>query len=217
MERGKFIVIEGGEGAGKGMCIEYLKERLEKRKNIFFTREPGGTLISEQIRHILMDSFNKEMTPLTEIFLFCGARAQHVEQLIKPIIIEKGGNVICDRFDYSTIAYQIFGRARFDLEDDFYRLNLIAKAGIEPNVVIYLDVDPEVGLSRRGKSKEGCHTRFDKEILEFHIRAREGYVRQYTGSVNKSNALWYRIDTTSMNKKAVKEEVLSLVIKNLNI
>lgn len=216
MERGKFIVIEGGEGAGKGMCIEYLKEQIGERKNVFFTREPGGTLISEQIRSVLMDSFNKEMTPLTELFLFCGARAQHVEQLIRPTI-EKGGNIICDRFDCSTIAYQIFGRERFDLEGCFHRLNLIAKTDIEPDIIIYLDVDPEIGLLRRTKSQEGRHTRIDKEELEFHIRVREGYVRQYNESLNKNNALWHRIDTTLMIENTVKNEVLSLVIKNLDI
>lgn len=209
MNNGKFIVIEGGEGAGKGICIEYLKNQLKNNK-IFFTREPGGTVVSESIRDVLMNPLNREITPLTETFLFCSARAQHVEQLIEPTL-KRGQNVICDRFDYSTIAYQIFGRRQFKLKEAFYRLNSIAKKGIEPNLVIYLDVDPEIGLLRKEKSEEGRHTRFNKEKLEFHQRVREGYLAQFNEQKSSKDAYWYFLSTTDATEDLVKNEVLNVV------
>ena len=102
-KKGKFIVLEGGEGSGKTSILKFLKEVFGNSENIVFTREPGGTSIGEKIRNLLMDKNNKDMFPITELFLFCGARAQHIEELIIPSL-NSGKSVVSDRFDTSTIA-----------------------------------------------------------------------------------------------------------------
>lgn len=216
-KKGKFIVIEGGEGAGKTSVIEHLREKFKYEENLVFTREPGGTNIAEQIRVILMDKRNKEMKALTELFLFCGVRAQHIEELIAPSI-KFGKNVISDRFYFSTIAYQIFGRERMDLLNHFLSLNNIAKQKIEPDVVIWLDVSPEIGLSRRGKSKEGKATRFDEEELKFHRKVREGFdscFRRNHTDLPFATA-WHKINTDNISLENVKKEVMSIVGKMLD-
>lgn len=210
MKRGKFVVIEGGEGAGKTGVVNYLKEILGSHRDVIFTREPGGTEMGEKIREILMDKKHQKMLPLTEIFLFCASRAQHIEEVIKPALLA-GKNVICDRFDGSTLAYQIFGRERKDLFEVFNQLNDIAKNGIEPDAVVYLDVEPEVGLERKQKSGEGRHTRFDAEELEFHTRVRNGYLKQYEESKAGDKSSWRLIPTTRMSETEVKEKVLDIV------
>lgn len=216
--RGKFIVIEGGEGAGKGVCVSFLKEQLVGRDDIIFTREPGGTLVAEKIRALLLDRNNIGMSPLTELFLFCGARAQHVNELIKPAL-ESGKNVICDRFEASTVAYQIYGRQRPEYIEALNRFNIIAKAGIESDLVIYLDVNPRIGLERKYKSQEGLCSRFDEEKLSFHERVREGFMSQCLMAIEKkiSNPVWYLIPTSESSEKEVKSMVLQIVKKILEI
>mgnify|MGYP001619810843 FL=1 len=148
-KKGKFIVIEGGEGSGKTSVIKFLKEAFGYSNDVVvFTREPGGTVIGEKIRNLLMDKGNKDILPITELFLFCGARAQHVSELIIPSL-KSGKHVVSDRFDASTIAYQLFGRNKMELLNSFLTLNNIAKEEIEPDAVIWLDVSPEIGLERK--------------------------------------------------------------------
>lgn len=217
-KKGKFIVLEGGEGAGKGSGIQHLKYKLGDRKDIIFTREPGGTPIAEEIRNLLMKITNEKMLPLTELFLFCAARAQHVNSKIQPAI-ESGDHVICDRFDFSTMAYQIFGRERHDLTEVFKQLNSIAKNSIEPDLVIYLDVNPEIGLARKSASKDGMCTRFDEEKLEFHSRVRQGYMVQFinesvvdTRFGSKKHIL---VDTNNQTEDGVKKAIWNIVEKIL--
>ena len=147
-KRGKFIVIEGGEGSGKTSVIDFLKDNFIDKNNFVFTREPGGTIIGEKIRNLLMNKGNKNILPITDLFLFCGARAQHVSELIIPSL-KSGKHVVSDRFDASTIAYQLFGRNKMELLNSFLTLNNIAKEEIEPDAVIWLDVSPEIGLERK--------------------------------------------------------------------
>lgn len=217
--KGKFIVIEGGEGSGKSSVIEGLKKSLGYKEEIIFTREPGGTRISEQIRRVLMDKSNTEMDTLTEIFLFCGARAQHVGELISPSL-KLGKNVISDRFDPSTIAYQLFGRDKMISLSYFLSLNKIAKQGIEPDAIIWLDVSPEIGLARKEKSKEGKTTRFDDEKLEFHRKVREGFdscFRRNNIDSSFTTTTWHKINTDNLSLENVKEKVMSIVGKILNL
>ncbi|KKQ22673.1 dTMP kinase [Candidatus Wolfebacteria bacterium RIFCSPLOWO2_01_FULL_38_11] len=228
MEKGKFIVLEGGEGAGKGMVIEDLKNRFAHWRemgvyqngaayNMVFTREPGGTNISEEIRNVLMNKIYGKMSVLTELFLFCSARAQHIDELILPALFS-GKNVICDRFEYSTFAYQIFGREYHELKDVFNLLNSVARRTVEPDIVIYLDVEPEIGLERKAKSKDGHCTRFDAEKLEFHNRVRDGFLNQYFAAIKKrSNPAWFLIPTDEMSEEEVKEEAWKIVRKTLEI
>lgn len=226
-KKGKFIVMEGGEGSGKTSVINFLKEKFADRadrNDLVFTREPGGTEIGEKIRNLLMDKDNKDILPITELFLFCGARAQHVRELILPSLLA-GKTVISDRFDASTVAYQIFGREKSELFEDFLKLNSVAKNKIEPDAVIWLDVDPETGLRRKEKSEEGKSTRFDDEKIEFHRRVRTGFqsflkqdwIELFLSSDYVScKEKWHRIDTNIRTLDEVKNEVLEIVSKILN-
>ncbi|GMQ95015.1 MAG: dTMP kinase [Patescibacteria group bacterium] len=192
MPRGKFIAIEGGEGSGKTKNIEYLKKALGG-EGIVFTREPGGTLVAEKIRELLFSKDpNEEMEVETELLLFFAARIQHIKKLIIPAL-ESGKHVICDRFNFSTYAYQVVARGRRDLEDTFHVLDAFARGGIiknrkwihtiEPNLYIFLDVSPRVGLARVASRGEET-TRFDEESLDFHKRVAEGLRRAACGKPN---------------------------------
>lgn len=220
-KKGKLIILEGGEGSGKTSVINFLKEKFINNKDIVFTREPGGTTIGEKIRNLLMDKDNKDILPITELFLFCGARAQHMEELVIPSL-NSGKSVISDRFDVSTIAYQLYGRGRPDLMNQFHTLNLCAKQGWLTDFVIWLDLDPEVGLSRKEKSQEGKTTRFDEEKLEFHRRAREGFRSCFFNDTARANSgscinpVWYYIDTSATSLNEVKNKTFDTISKILN-
>jgi len=171
---GLFIVFEGGEGTGKTTQIKLLSEKLDTfGKKKFITREPGGTdcLIAEKIREFLKDPNNKEMTPETELFLFLAARAQHVKHKINEHL-NNGSIVICDRFYGSTLAYQHFARGLFDLHE-VINLNKFATNDLEPDLTIYLDIDPVIGVGRKG---DVTGDRFDSEKLEFHNKVRHGFL-----------------------------------------
>lgn len=201
MPRGKFTVIEGGEGSGKTSCVNYTKKSFPEREFVF-TREPGGTKIGEKIRAILMD--NLEITTLTELFLFCAARAEHCSQVIRPAL-RKGLHVICDRFSASTYAYQIIGAQKEEYHSIFMELNYIATNDLKPDMVVYLDIDPVVGLERRGKA--GGITKFDERDFAFHQRVRNGFLEQAERNVN-----WVIVDA-SRDNFVVKEEV-KYIIRN---
>lgn len=166
-----FITLEGPEGSGKTSHIPHLVEFLrEKGHTIFPTREPGGTSISEQIRDVLHDMKNAEMHPRTETLLYQAARAQIVEQVIKPRLAD-GEIVISDRYYDSTIAYQGYGHQQ-DLEQ-IRALVKYATGGLTPDLTILLDLDVEVGLGRKKKDNEW--NRLDAYTVEFHKRVRAGY------------------------------------------
>jgi len=174
MLKGSFLInLEGGEGCGKTShtpsLVEYLRQ---KGFSVFPTREPGGTSIGEQIREVIHSLKNTEMHPRTETLLYQGARAQIVEQVIKPKLLE-GQIVVCDRFFDSTIAYQGFGHMQ-----DIRQINMLvdyATGGLEPDLTILLDVDVETGLNR--KKKDGEWNRLEAMDREFHERVRKGYLK----------------------------------------
>lgn len=172
--RGKFIVIDGGDGTGKTSVIEFLKSRLENTA-VLFTREPGGTPVAEAIRDILLKERSEYMFPETELMLFSAARLQHVGNFILPNL-KKGLHVISDRFSASTIAYQLYGNGRFDLSIFFETLNKAALNGCAPDLYVLLDVNTETALTRRKKA--GGLTRFDRKYTEFHKAVRDGFLKQ---------------------------------------
>jgi dTMP kinase len=168
-----FITLEGPEGSGKTSHIPYLVEYLrEKGYTVFPTREPGGTSISEQVRDILHDLKNAEMHPRTETLLYQAARAQIVEQVIKPRL-DVGEIVISDRYYDSTIAYQGYGHQQ-DLEQ-VRALVKYATGGLTPDLTILLDLDIEVGLKRKLQNEVEWN-RMDAYTVEFHQRVRRGYL-----------------------------------------
>ena len=169
-----FITFEGIEGSGKTTQIRLLTAWLKERTpHVFLTREPGGTRIGEQIRTILLDPENMEMTPEAEILLFSAARAQIVREIIRPRL-DAGWIVICDRFADSTLAYQGFGHG-LPL-DDLRRITQFATGGLQPDLTVYLDLDVETGLKRKAATPEEWN-RMEAKAIAFHRRVRQGYLQ----------------------------------------
>ncbi len=187
--RGCFITLEGPEGSGKTTQLRLLIPWL---RSVGFeplvTREPGGTLIGEQIRGLLHDCSHTEMAPETEILLYSASRAQHVAEVIRPALA-KGRVVLCDRFFDSTYAYQGYGRG-LPLEA-LRRITSFSTQGLVPDLTLYLDVLPEIGLRRREESGEALN-RLDRETLAFHRRVREGYL----ALIAEDPSRWRSVDAT---------------------
>ena len=165
---GTFITFEGVEGAGKTTQVHRLATALGS--DVVLTREPGGTPVSEQIREVFMTS--DRITTMTELLLIAAARAQHVDERIRPAL-SANQIVICDRFIDATVAYQGY-RGGIDLEI-IHQLNHIATGGLIPDITFILDLPPEIGLQRQQQG-EMHRDRLDKEPLEFHRKVREGYL-----------------------------------------
>lgn len=181
-----FITLEGPEGSGKTSHIPYLVQYLREKGHIVFpTREPGGTSIGEQIREVIHDLKNVEMHARTETLLYQAARAQIVEQVIKPRLADKE-IVISDRYYDSTIAYQGYGHQQ-DLEQ-VRSLVKYATGGLVPDLTVLLDVDVEEGLRRKKKDNEW--NRLDAYTVEFHQRVRKGYHEM----VNAEPKRWSVVD-----------------------
>lgn len=168
-----FITFEGGEGTGKTTLIERLMVDLEiSGYKAIKTREPGGSKISEQIRNVILSVNNVEMDYMTEALLYAASRRQHLEEVIKPNL-KKGNIVICDRYVDSSLAYQ--GYARGLGIERVYKINDYAIDGFYPDLTIYIDVAPEIGLGRIKKNNRDMD-RLDREQISFHEKVREGYL-----------------------------------------
>ena len=171
--KGIFITFEGIDGCGKSTQCEMLKEYLkENNKDFIFVREPGGTVIGERIREILLDKKNSQMTARTELLLFEAARAQITDEVIKPAL-EEGKIVLCDRFFDSSSAYQ--GMARGMGMDFVAALNMAATGGLKPDVTFFFDISAEEALERRGKRGEASD-RIELAGLKFQEDVRRGYI-----------------------------------------
>jgi dTMP kinase len=166
---GQFITFEGPEGAGKTTIINMLEKQLD---HALFTREPGGIDIAEQIRKVILDKENTAMDPRTEALLYAAARRQHLIEKVKPAL-EEGKMVICDRFVDSSLAYQ--GHARGLGIDEVLNINQFAIEEMMPNLTLYFDIEPEVGLKRINSHNGREINRLDLENIEFHQKVREGY------------------------------------------
>jgi dTMP kinase len=169
---GVFITLEGPEGSGKTTQVPLLAAWLEEQGyDVVQTREPGGTAIGERVRTLLHDPVYVEMQPRTEILLYSASRAQLVAEVIRPAL-NAGNVVLCDRYFDSTYAYQGYGRG-LSLEA-LRQITVFATGGLMPDVTLYLDIPPEVGLRRREEGG-GEMNRLDRETLAFHRRVRAGY------------------------------------------
>ncbi|MBY6016550.1 dTMP kinase [Ferrimonas balearica] len=171
-EQGTFIVIEGLEGAGKSTAIavvdQYLKQRFPERE-IVHTREPGGTPLAEEIRAIWKQPREEAMAPMTELLMVYACRAQLVESVIKPALA-RGAIVVGDRHDLSSKAYQGGGRG---LAEPVARLSALTLGDFAPDLTLYLDIDPAIGLARA--RARGELDRIEQEALAFFQRARATY------------------------------------------
>jgi len=175
---GLFITLEGPEGAGKTTQARLLVEYLRRSHNVLYTREPGGSPISERIRGLLLDEQHREMAPQTEMLLFAASRAQLVAEVIEPTL-RQGRIVLCERYVDASLAYQ--GYARGLGVEVVRRVNEVATRGIVPDLTLMLDIEPAVGLARarQAEGKEGRRGRGDRleqEDLTFFTRVREGFL-----------------------------------------
>lgn len=169
-----FITIEGPEGSGKSSVTKKVAERLEKEGyDIVFTREPGGTDISEQIRNIILDKNNTKMDPMTEAMLYAASRRQHLVEKIWPLSNE-GKIVISDRYLDSSLAYQ--GGARGLGIDNILQLNNFATEGSFPDLTLLFDIDPRIGLKRIAANANREVNRLDLEKIEFHDSVRKTFL-----------------------------------------
>jgi dTMP kinase len=202
-----FITLEGPEGSGKTSHIPPLVEYLREKGHVVFpTREPGGTSISEQIREVIHDLKNVEMHARTETLLYQAARAQIVEQVIKPRL-EAGEIVISDRYYDSTIAYQGYGH-----QQDLQQVRALVKyatGGLVPDLTVLLNVDVEVGLRR--KKKNGIEwNRMDAHEVEFYKRVHAGYLQM----VQQEPGRWVVVDA-GQEWESVQEELKKVVESSL--
>jgi len=201
-----FITLEGPEGSGKSTQIKRLAKRLEAMGYpVITTREPGGTPIGDQIRQVLMRMENKELHPRTEILLFLAARAQLVEQLIKPAL-QDGKIILCDRYGDSTLAYQGYGHG-LDLEKLRQMLDF-ATDHLKPDLTVLLDLDVKTGLMR--KKVEDEWNRLDAYEVLFHERVRQGYL-----NLAKEEPERWRIVDASKGVEAVQEDLFRIILEGI--
>ncbi len=205
--QGIFISMEGPDGSGKSTQIELLKRYLESKgyDEIIITREPGGTVISETIRQIILNKDFSEMSHMTEALLYASARAQLVNQVIMPAL-EAGKAVISDRFVDSSAVYQ--GMARGLGVEEVYNINSYAIQGIMPQLTIHMDLPAKVGISRKKEQAE--LDRMELETIEFHEKVAEGYRELARRSPDRIKSIDATQDIQTIHEIIVKyvEELL---------
>ena len=202
---GLFIALEGGEGAGKSTQATRLVAALRSRGyEVVATFEPGGTAVGRQIRTVLLDGANTEMSPRTEAMLYAADRAQHVNEVIRPAL-ERGAIVVTDRYVDSSLAYQGAGRALDSHE--VRRLSRWATDGLRPDLTVLLDVAPSVGLAR----VTGPGDRLEAEAVAFHERVRESFL----DLARRGRDHYLVIDVTEVGAEEVHERILDRVTTRL--
>lgn len=199
---GQFITVEGIEGAGKSSHIDAMRAHLEARGlKVRLTREPGGAPVSESLRGLLLDPGNLGMDADTELLLVFAARAEHLAKVIRPSL-EAGEWVICDRFTDATYAYQGGGRgidaSRIAALEDW------VQGKLRPDLVILLDVDPEIGLARA--ASRGDKDRFEQEDMAFFHRVRRIYLERAAAMPKR-----YRIIDSSAERDSVRRQILDVL------
>lgn len=208
-----FITFEGIDGSGKSTQARRVAAWLrEQAQPHLLTREPGGTPIGDGIRHLLLDhQAGANMSPRAELLLFCASRAQLVEEVIRPQLAQ-GKIVLCDRYADSTLAYQGYGHG-LDVATLRQILNF-ATGGLQPDLTLYFDLDPEMGLRRRQQasaSHSADWNRLDAMALAFHQRVRAGY----EALIAENAPRWARIDAAG-NEQSVFSQVLQTLQARLS-
>lgn len=209
MKTGLFITVEGPEGAGKTTVIQMIAEEMEKEGYpVLLTREPGGIRIAEKIREIILNRDHQEMDPKTEALLYAAARRQHLVEKVNPAL-QEGKIVLCDRFIDASLAYQ--GYARKIGVDEVFQINRFAIENRMPDLTIYFDIEPELGLARIRKSRHDQVNRLDLENMAFHHRVREGYLllcERFPERITKINA--------RLPVEEVKRNVKQIILQKIN-
>ena len=183
MSKGFLVSLEGPEGAGKTSVLEALIPILEDRGvEVLTTREPGGVLIGEKIREVILDPSHTEMDPKTELLLYIASRRQHLVEKVLPALAA-GKLVIMDRFIDSSVAYQGFGRGLDIGAIDW--LNEFATDGLKPDLTLYFDIEVEEGLARIAANSDREINRLDMEGLDLHRKVRQGYLSLLEKEANR--------------------------------
>ena len=207
MKKGLFITFEGVEGSGKSTQLHLLADAMrEHHIPHIVTREPGGSRLSTQLRHWILNKLDYNLMPEAELFLFLADRAQHVKEVVEPAL-KRGKVVLCDRYTDSTLAYQGGGRG-FDLKR-LQILNETATGGLQPDLTVLFDLPVHVGLRRasgRGKGKD----RMEREKQDFHSRVR----RVFLGIARKEKRRFIVVDA-SKSREFVYQEMLEGLIDRL--
>jgi dTMP kinase len=212
--KGTFITFEGIEGSGKSTQIALLANYLTARGvRHVLTREPGGTLIGDQVRKILLDPANRSLDPAAELFLYAASRAQHLREIIMPALAD-GTNVLCDRFSDATLAYQGYGRG-LDIEM-ISTLDRIVTAGIRPDLTLLFDIEAVSGIARARGRNNSCgleaEARFENEELAFHERVRQGYLTLVAQEPER-----IRVVDASSSPEVIQAKVRKIVDERLRI
>lgn len=203
-----FVTFEGGEGSGKSSCLAKVAKDLQNAGyEVVITREPGGTPISEQIRNVILDKANTDMDPMTEALLYAASRRQHLVQKILPAL-RKGKIVLCDRYLDSSLAYQ--GGARGLGIEKILALNQYAIDGQYPDLTLFFDLEPEVGLERIEENSNREVNRLDLEKLSFHHKVRDSFLKLMGMFPDR----YVRIDA-SKSREEVENSALEQIIKRL--
>jgi dTMP kinase len=207
--KGLFITFEGGEGCGKTTVIRKLEARLkEKGIEVLVTREPGGSVIAEEIRNIILDKKNTAMDPRTEALLYAASRRQHLKEIVIPAL-EQDKIVISDRYLDSSLAYQ--GYARGIGIDKVYAINEFAIDETMPDITFFLDLEPEKGLERIALHRSDEVNRLDLENISFHHKVYDAYkilMEKYPDRI-------VRIDA-SRSVEEETAEILEILLKRIH-
>jgi dTMP kinase len=199
MDRGRFITFEGIEGSGKSTQIRLLREHLTKGgHSVRLLREPGGTPIGDRIRAILLDASLPELTDTTEMFLFAASRAQLIREEVRPALAA-GETVLCDRFVYSSLAYQAHARGLG--REQVWAANAPAIEGLLPDRVVLLDLPPATALGRA--QARGTLDRIEAESLAFHEAVRAGFLDEASADPER-----FRVIEASGTPEDIHERVL---------
>ena len=202
MKKGLFITLEGIEGAGKSTVVDFIEDFLTKEgHDVIKTREPGGTVIGEQIREILLKNENYTLTYDTELLLVFSARAQHIQEVILPAL-SSGKIILCDRFTDASYAYQGGGRGI-----DASRINLLEKwvqGDLRPNLTLLFDLDVSIGMQRT-KKRSGTD-RFEREEINFFEKIRNTYLERA-----KNEPQRFRIINSALSLENVKEQIVTIL------
>jgi dTMP kinase len=206
-----FVTFEGPDGSGKTTQIRLLRVYLrEKGYPVCQTREPGGTSIGDQIRQVLHDTTNTGMQATTEILLYSASRAQLVEEVIRPALA-RGQIVLCDRYAESTLAYQGYGR-QLDL-GILKAITAFATGGLQPDLIVYLDIPVEEGLRRRRRAheiEEDEWNRMDQQAVDFYRRVRQGYLHL----ADEEPRRWLIVDA-GQSVEAIQASIRQAVLSRL--
>ena len=202
MKKGLFITLEGIEGAGKSTAVDFIEDFLTKEgHDVIKTREPGGTVIGEQIREILLKNENDTLTYDTELLLVFSARAQHIQEVILPAL-SSGKIILCDRFTDASYAYQGGGRGI-----DASRINLLEKwvqGDLRPNLTLLFDLDVSIGMQRTKKRSDA--DRFEREEINFFEKIRNTYLERA-----KNEPQRFRIINSASSLESVKEQIITIL------